>query len=277
MHKQNVLDKDKQGILGISRATYYRRKKQIQTGIIKSKRPKNLRKSRFNKDIWNLIRKIRTEHKTYGKAKIFVILRRDYGIEISESSVGRILNKLSVLRSLSSPRYRRHRMFTSYAKRREFKLYSQMKIGENVQIDHMVRTLNGHTYRIFVACDKKSKWAYAEPFIKANSKNAAKFLKNFIKNAAFPIKSIQVDGGSEFMKDFEATCEELNIPLFVLPPASPKIKGNVKRMNRIITEEFLHETIEDSLVVLRIELNRFIDNYNSFRTHSSLQGSFVVY
>ncbi len=42
------------------------------------------------------------------------------------------------------------------AKCRKFKLYSQMKIGENVQIDHMVRTLNGRTYRIFVAC-KKSK------------------------------------------------------------------------------------------------------------------------
>ena len=137
MRKQNVLDKDKQGILGISKETYYRRKKQIQTGIIKSKRPKKLRQSWFNKDIWNLIRKIITEHKTYGKAKIFVILRRDYGIEISESSVGRILNKLSVPRSLSSPRYRKHRKFTSYAKRREFAFYSQMKIGENVQIDHI--------------------------------------------------------------------------------------------------------------------------------------------
>ena len=42
-------------------------------------------------------------------------------------------------------------------------------------------------------------------------------------------------------------------------------------MNRIITEEFLHETLEDSLTGLRIELNRFIDNYNSFRPHSSLQ------
>ena len=114
-----------------------------------------------------------------------------------------------------------------------------MKIGENVQIDHMVRALNGRTYRTFVACDKKSKWVYAtEPFIKANSKNVAKFLKNFIKKAAFPIKSIQVGGGSEFMKDFESTCEELKIPLFVLPPASPKINGNVERMDRIIKQNF---------------------------------------
>ncbi len=74
------------------------------------------------------------------------------------------------------------------------------------------------------------------------------------------------------MKDFEATCKELNIPLFVLPPASPKTNRNVERINCIITEEFLHETLEDSLVELRIELNKFIDNYNIFRPHSSLKG-----
>ncbi len=39
------------------------------------------------------------------------------------------------------------------------------------------------------------------------------------------------------MKDFEATCKELNIPLFVLPHTSLKINGSVERMNRIITEE----------------------------------------
>ena len=136
----------------------------------------------------------------------------------------------------------------------------------------MVRTINGLTCRVFVACDKKSKWAYAEPFLKANSKNAAKFLRHVIKNAVFPVKSIQVDGGSEFMKEFESTCEELNIPLFVVPPASPKINGNVERMNRIITEEFLQDTLEDSLVGLRIGLKRFIDKYNTFRPHSSLKG-----
>ncbi len=49
------------------------------------------------------------------------------------------------------------------------------------------------------------------------------------------------------MKNFKATCEKLKILLFVLLLASPKINGNV--VNRIITEEFLHETLEDFLVV----------------------------
>ena len=41
--KQKVLGKIKQKIVGISRDTYYRRKKLLQTGTIKSKRPKNVR------------------------------------------------------------------------------------------------------------------------------------------------------------------------------------------------------------------------------------------
>ena len=54
----------------------------------------------------------------------------------------------------------------SYAKRREFKLYSQMEIGENLQIDHMVRTINGLTCHVFVACDKKSKGHMLNHFLK---------------------------------------------------------------------------------------------------------------
>ena len=34
------------------------------------------------------------------------------------------------------------------------------------------------------------------------------------QKAPFTIESIQVDGGSEFMKEFEEDCQEFNIPLF---------------------------------------------------------------
>lgn len=66
------------------------------------------------------------------------------------------------------------------------------------------------------------------------------------------------------------------IPLFVWLPVLPKIKRNVERINHIITEEFLYETLVDSLVVLLKELNRFIDNYNTFRPHSSWQSPFCI-
>ena len=76
------------------------------------------------------MKKIRLEHPTYGKAKIAVILNRDYNVEISESSVGRILKTLNFPKSRSCPRYRckRKRKFNSYAKRLPFKSYGELTI-----------------------------------------------------------------------------------------------------------------------------------------------------
>ena len=62
--------------------------------IFRSKRPKNIRKSKFGIEVYNLIKQIRAENKTYGKAKISVILRCDFGVDISESSVRRNMQSL---------------------------------------------------------------------------------------------------------------------------------------------------------------------------------------
>jgi len=53
-----------------------------------------------------------------------------------------------------------------------------------------------------------------------------KFLRELIENIPYKIKFIQVDGGSEFMKDFEKACEELNIPLF---EKSREVTGSSER------------------------------------------------
>jgi transposase InsO family protein len=90
------------------------------------------------------------------------------------------------------------------------------------------------------------------------------------------ILSIQVDGGSEFMAEFEQTCEELNIPLIVLPPAKPQYNGGVERANRIFREEFYarQDLISDSIGALRYDLKKAVHKYNSSssfflsRTHS---------
>jgi hypothetical protein len=67
----------------------------------------------------------------------------------------------------------------------------------------------------------------AEAYSTATSAQGAKFLEKVIEDLPFSVKSIQVDGGSEFMKDFEKKCEELKIPLFVLPPKKPNGMGGL--------------------------------------------------
>ncbi len=92
--------------------------------------------------------------------------------------------------------------------------------------------------------------------------------------APYKILSIQVDGGSEFMADFETACEQMKIPLIVLPPARPKYNGGVERGNRTFREEFYDccDLIADSIGAMRFELRKAVEKYNTFRPHHALKG-----
>ena len=61
-----------------------------------------------------------------------------------------------------------------------------------------------------------------------------------IEETPFKMLSIQVDGGLEFMAEFEAACKELSIPLHVLPPSRPTYNGGVERGNPTFKEEFYY-------------------------------------
>ena len=59
-----------------------------------------------------------------------------------------------------------------------------------------------------------------------------------ITEAPYKIRSIQVNGGSEFILEFKNVCAELNIPLFVNQPTNPKNNGDVERGNKTFRKEF---------------------------------------
>jgi hypothetical protein len=274
LRKDKVSPKGIQKILGISRATYYRRKKFLSEKIFKSKKPKNLRQSEFGDEFRQKIFAVRKENPTYGKQKIAVILKRDFKMQISESSVGRILKTMNFPKSASALRVKKSRKFDKHAKPHKFKKYEDAKVGENVQIDHMTVRANGRTFKQFTAIEHHSKSAFVDVFTNATSETAGKFLEDFIENAPFEILSFQVDGGSEFMGEFEEVCRKHDIPLFVLPPATPKYNGVVERSNRTFKEEFYHNPAmkEDSIVGVKRELKKYAKKYNEYRPHASLQG-----
>lgn len=260
--------KEKQALLKISRSTYYRTRKFLEARELKSKRPIHVRKSKFSDETRNLVWKLRKEHPTYGKTKIKVLFdRENTGVQISESTIGRMLKKMNFPKSNTAPRRKRKRDFSkTHAKPFQFKSYDQMSVGEKVQIDHM--SVKGVKH--FAAIDRISKYLYSNVYNKAGSKTAAKFLREFVKVAPFKIRSIQVDGGSEFMNEFEQTCKELGIPLEVLPPATPKYNGCVERSNKTLREEFYAFCTEDSLMGKRRELMQYLKGYNTIRPHAGI-------
>jgi len=80
-----------------------------------------------------------------------------------------------------------------------------------------------------------------------------------------------VDGGSEFAAEFELACQQREVPLFVLPPRSPKLNGHVERAHRTHHEEFYQVTPESwSLPALNRQLLAWEQTYNSIRPHQAL-------
>jgi transposase InsO family protein len=281
LKSEGVSDETCQDIIGISRSTYYRDKsnlKNLEKGILPpSKKPKSPRKPQWGESEKQLVLRLRRENPTYGKAKIAVILKRDHGLTLSESTVGRILkhlmNKGLVQKSLSAPRQKRKRRFKGHAQPWRYGM-KVTKPGQMVQIDHMTTSKNSVSVKHFQAWDPKSKFIHGNLYSNAKSRSARKFLLELIQKSPFKIESVQVDGGSEFMKEFEETCAEMNIKLFVLPPKRPQYNGGVERGNRIFREEFYSrkDIFSDSLHGLRYELSKALHKYNSYRPHFSLKG-----
>lgn len=244
----------------------------------KSRAPDNVRQPEWDSSLEKRVLQLRKQNPTYGKSKIAIILKRDWNIVVSASTVGRILAQF-IIRNLIKPasfysakRRIRSRIFNNHAQRwnREMKA---KKPGEYIQIDHMSVSLNSEfSVKHFQAICPITKIVVEEAYKSATSNIASQFLELVRKQMPFPIQSIQVDGGSEFMGEFEQACKNYNIPLYVLPPRSPEYNGNVERANGSAKFEFyyLYDGV-CNLFSLRRELGRYVKKYNTFRPHQALQ------
>ena len=144
--------------------------------------------------------------------------------------------------------------------------------GDLVQVDTLQIRLQGDDRRWqFSSRDLISRWDVSRAYRNASSFAAALFLEYMERKFPFPIRAIQIDGGSEFKKHFEEACRMRGIRLFIIPPRSPKLQGYVESANKTHRVEFYE--VED--IALRIEdhnkqLEEWDRTYNTIRPHQSL-------
>lgn len=275
-----------QELLGISRATYYRWRKRLkEEGLAglkpRSRRPQRLRRRIYwSSDLLIRVEALRKENPTWGRWPIWLTLRKE-GFAVSERTVGRILAYLeahgrveSVAAFLAQARRGKggRRPRRPYAQRKP-KGYEVGHPGDLIQVDTLTVTLGpGETIQHFSAVDLFTRFSLAEVHTRATANLAASFLARLMVQAPFPIRAVQVDGGSEFMSDFEEVCERLGVKLFVLPPRSPKLNGHVERMQRTFRDEFYTRPLPSQIPELQRELDAYLDHYNRRRPHRALGG-----
>jgi transposase InsO family protein len=144
--------------------------------------------------------------------------------------------------------------------------------GDLVELDTVhLAPAPGREARGFTARDVVSRWDVLGIAPRATAAAAAAFLAELADRIPFPLRAVQVDGGSEFMAEFEAACAARGIALYVLPPRSPRLNGAVERANRTHAEEFYALAWgEPDLARLGRALRRWERTYNTIRPHQAL-------
>jgi putative transposase len=266
---------------GISRQTFYRWLKRYEpldltTLEERSHCPRRRRQPTWSFPLAEKVLLLRLQFPRWGKDKLAVLLRRQK-VSISVSMVGRILNQLQQQgRLVEPPRSgvpgsRRALRPRPYAVRKP-KQYAASEPGDLVDVDSLdVRPIPGVVFKQFTARDVVSRWDVIQAHPRATAQTAAQFLDTLQHRMPFPIRAVQVDGGSEFAAEFEQACQQRGLHLFVLPPRSPKLNGAVERANRTHTEEFYQVTACSlEMKKLNRELRQWERIYNTVRPHQAL-------
>jgi len=267
--------------VGVSRATLYRWRRNPEP---RSKRPRRVRRPEWTRAQEQAVLAFRCRYPTWGRRRIGHLLRhpvrRDScAVDISDATVGRILAHLvatgrarPVLCFTATARKRRQRQ-TRRVKRLRGALKAK-RPGDAVQIDTLsIWFPSNRTVKQFTAIDRCSRWGQGMAASRATAASAKRFLDRLIEQAPFEVRAIQVDGGSEFMADFEQACEDRGIELCVLPPRSPQLNGRVERLQATYRHEFYGSyNLPHRIQPLNRCLDDFNHHYNQQRPHQALGG-----
>lgn len=165
-----------------------------------------------------------------------------------------------------------------------------LKKGELVEIDikYVPSRIERQRCYQFTAIDCSSRWRYLQAYPDASSFSAISFLKELIAAADFKILAIKTDNGSCFTNrytgynkstdplnprfhPFDALCDELGIPHYLIDPGKPQQNAFVERSHRTDQEKFYEQNRFRSFADLKHKLRLWNMQYNDTK-HCGLNG-----
>lgn len=263
----------------VHRSTIYRWRKQYNRWQLSSLEPRSRRPHRTRTRQWSasdaeVILRLRRENPGYGKVRLQILAQRE-GVLLSASTIGRMVasfHRRNLLVPSTRVRQIRRRQARPHAIRRVKGTPPPTRPGDVVQVDTMyLCSPAGQQRRQFTAIDVVSRTLVTAVRSQATAGTARDFLTHLQTQMPFPIRAIQVDGGSEFMGAFEEACQVAGITLYLLPPRSPKLNGYVERVHGSCRREFWNYYRDDwDLPTMNARLGAWTQRYNTQRPHTSL-------
>jgi len=258
---------------GISRMTLYRWIKRLkQYGITglneESRKPKQLRQPTTS---WNTVIKIvqlRKQYPVWSKYKLRVLLARE-GILVSASTVGRVLKRRGLINLKISKKRRKAALHPKARFPRGLRISQP---GDMVQMDTKhIMLPGGKRFYQFTAIDVLTKRKVMRVYPSESSRNGAQFLEECWLGFPFPIKAVQTDNGSTFLKEFDKLCREKGLPHYFIYPRTPKQNTYVEISQGADKKEFYQQGNVCSLLpVMQRKIREWEDIWNNTRPHQAL-------
>ena len=265
---------------GISPDTFYRWKKRFKTGCLLtlegySSKPHSSRQSGIPLETVNLVVQLRRQNMGLSKYKLSLILKRDYGLSLSPSSVGRILKVKGLINQANLVKDIKRRKRINYAipRLRAARELRYQSPGYLVQIDTKHLIILGQTFYQFTAIDCYTKLSFSKVYRGPSSANGKDFLTSLTDIFPFKIKAIQTDNGSEYLLYFHQECSKREITHYFSHPRTPKDNALVERLIQTTEYELwlFDEELIPELTYLNQKLNWWLGRYNTYRPHQSLK------
>ncbi|KXJ98757.1 MAG: Integrase core domain protein [Parcubacteria bacterium OLB19] len=241
----------------------------------KSTTPKKRRSRSIQSTISEQIIELRTNHPRLGKDKLHTLLVNE-GYRGSVSTIGRILNDLKERGLLPNPKplsfYAKGGIHREKTKQYKKKLRRPQSVRV-LELDTIVRFIDGTKRYILTAVDTKTRTAFAGVYTNHGSQSASDFLKHCLQVLPDCPTYIQTDNGSEFAKYFHETATRLNLIHYHTYPRTPKMNAHVERFNRTLQEEWIiyhRALLRDNVSKANTSLIEYLLWYNSKRPHHAL-------
>lgn len=260
---------------GIAHKSFYRYYQRFKVeGLAglesRSHRPHKLRRPTTPLDVVDLVRRLRRTNPEYSKYKLAVILKRDYGLSLSASTIGRVISRYQLFFSPPVKPKNHPGRLTNLKRLRKPTSFRARVPGDLVEVDlKHLPAVDAKRYG-FVAIDVVSKQASVHVASTASARQATVAWRKAVARLGLP-KAVLSDNGSENLGAFAKLLQHLPTDHYFTKPHTPKDKPYVERFIGSLERECLQwGGVTIDLADQQAVIDEWLNKYHSFRPHQAL-------
>jgi len=259
---------------GIGRSLFYKWKQRYDQlgprGLEDiSKRPVHLRTPTTPIPQVDLIRTLRRANPEYSKYKLRVILERDHGVQLSDSTIGRVISRYQLfftrpVRPKGHPR-------RLVQRRRLPRDLGVLRPGDLVEVDVKHLPFMSSKRYAFVAIDRATRRTSIHVAGTISSLQGAVAWRKAVQTLGLASPAVLTDNGSENLGAFAQLLQEEDTPHYFARPHTPKDKPYVERVIGTLERECIQWGGVGFTVAEQQEvIDEWLRKYHSYRPHQAL-------